>query len=100
MSLGKRVKKYNENNERADRKRIKRQRKGKEKRQNDQTRALFYKVMGKLGKNADNRKHNIIFFTQSEYKNPTGGKYRIFFSPPSRAVYWGENKAVGGSRDR
>jgi hypothetical protein len=33
--------------------------------------------MGKLGKNANNRKHNIIFFTQSEYKNPSGGKYRI-----------------------
>ncbi len=46
--------------------------------------------MGNLEKNAGNRGHNIIFFppiilivTLKEHKNPTGGKYMIFFPPVS-----------------
>ena len=51
---------------------------------------MFNKIMGNLEKNAGNRGHNIIFFspiilivTPKEHKNPTGGKYMIFFHPVS-----------------
>ncbi len=49
---------------------------------------MFHKIMGNLGKNAGNRGHNIIFFpyyfncrAKKGHKNPTGGKYIIFFPP-------------------
>ena len=51
---------------------------------------MFNKILGNLEKNAGNRGHNIIFlssiiliFTLKEHKNPTGGKYMIFFPPVS-----------------
>ncbi len=51
---------------------------------------MFNKIMGNLEKNASNKGHNIIFFcpiilivTLKEHKNPTGGKYLIFFPPVS-----------------
>ena len=49
---------------------------------------MFNKIMGNLEKNAGNSGHNIfppIFLIVSlkEHKNPTGGKYMIFFPPVS-----------------
>ena len=51
---------------------------------------MFNKIMENLEKIAGNRGHNIIFFspiilivTLKEHKNPTGGKYMIFFPPVS-----------------
>ncbi len=50
---------------------------------------MFNKIMGNLEKNAGNRGHNNIFspiiltVTLKEHKNPTEGKYMIFFSPVS-----------------
>ena len=51
---------------------------------------MFNKIMGNLAKNAGIRGHNIIIFspiilivTLKEHKNPTGGKYMIFFPPVS-----------------
>ena len=50
---------------------------------------MFNKIMGNLEKNAGNRVHNNIFspiiliVTLKEHKNPTGGKYMIFFPPVS-----------------
>jgi len=49
---------------------------------------MFHKIMGNLEKNAGHRGHNIfspiiLIVTLKEHKNPTGGKYMIFFPPVS-----------------
>ena len=48
---------------------------------------MFNKIMGNLEKNAGNRGHNIfspiILIVTLKEKNPTGGKYMIFFPPVS-----------------
>jgi hypothetical protein len=44
------------------RKRKEGQGKRKEKWQNDRARTMFHKITGNIGKNAGNRRHNIIFF--------------------------------------
>ncbi len=76
--------------------------KGKEKKsvkiKNDRARTMFHKIMGNLERNAGNRGHNIIFSPmpryyciliitlKTEHKNPTGGKYMIFF--PRVSLYF------------